>query len=144
VNGTDEADFASLLRRYRRAASLTQGQLAERAQMSTRAISDLERGVSKEPYRSTVEALAEALELDSDGVAAPKRAARRPTARSGVAACIGGTLPIETTPLLGREDDQRTVLQLLDRPLIRLVTLTGAGGVGKTRLALGAAREAQP
>jgi predicted ATPase/DNA-binding CsgD family transcriptional regulator len=45
-------------------------------------------------------------------------------------------LPIPLTPLVGREDDAAAVAVLLQRPEVRLVSLTGMGGVGKTRLAL--------
>ena len=51
-------------------------------------------------------------------------------------------LPIPTTAFLGREREQREVVELLDREDARLVTLTGPGGAGKTRLMLQAAAEA--
>src|SRR5438309_9546419 len=57
------ATFAALLRRYRREAGLTQEALAERASISLRAISDLERGVYRTPHRDTVQLVAEALGL---------------------------------------------------------------------------------
>jgi predicted ATPase len=44
-------------------------------------------------------------------------------------------LPAQTTPFVGRADERRALSELLDRPGCRLVTVTGPGGAGKTRLA---------
>jgi predicted ATPase len=48
-------------------------------------------------------------------------------------------LPASTTPLVGREHDVDEVVSLVERPEVRLVTLTGPGGIGKTRLAVAVA-----
>jgi transcriptional regulator with XRE-family HTH domain len=56
--------FASLLRRHRLAEGLSQEELAERAGLSRRGVSDLERGVKRSPHRDTILRLAGALGLD--------------------------------------------------------------------------------
>jgi predicted ATPase len=57
---------------------------------------------------------------------------------------LAGTLPVPATPLLGREREAAAVEDLVVREGVRLVTLTGPGGVGKTRLAVEAARRLGP
>src|SRR5574341_259778 len=45
-------------------------------------------------------------------------------------------LPVRLTPFVGRQADLERILALLQNPSVRLVTIVGAGGVGKTRLAI--------
>jgi transcriptional regulator with XRE-family HTH domain len=63
--------FGELLKRHRLAAGLTQEALAERAALSARAVSDLERGVNRAPRRDTVDLLTAALALSGRPADAP-------------------------------------------------------------------------
>ena len=53
----------------------------------------------------------------------------------------GTNLPVPATPFVGRQRELVEITQLLRRPELHLVTLSGPGGIGKTRLALHAAGE---
>ena len=135
--------FGDLLRHQRRAAGLSQEALAERAGISARGISDLERGVNRTPQRETVLLLAEALSLRGAERTAFDNAARRGASSSRLLAETAFdrhvTVPLPLTALLGRDAEVRRLTDLLRRPEVRLVTLIGPGGVGKTRLALAVA-----
>ena len=135
--------FSDVLRRYRMSAGMTQEELAERAGLSARGISDLERGRRSRPYFETVRLLASALELGDEDRAALFASARgtlvevpRPTIEEH-----STHLPSQLTSFVGRESERRIICEVLQRDTVRLVTLTGAGGVGKTRLALQIAAE---
>jgi predicted ATPase/DNA-binding XRE family transcriptional regulator len=128
--------FGALLKRYRMAAGLTQEALAERASLSTRAVSDLERGLSRAPRYDTLDLLTRAMNLEASQRATLFAAARPALAREDAKAAPLQVLPFPPTALLGREQEVAQALGLVRERGVRLLTVTGPGGVGKTRLAL--------
>jgi predicted ATPase/DNA-binding XRE family transcriptional regulator len=138
MSAADGSEFGTLLRRLRRDRELTQEELAERAGISVRTVSDLERGLSQAPYRGTINELAAALQLDpGDREALFHAGSRRrgPRPQPGSAKPVD-TLPGEFQPLVGRDQEVSKIARLLVQRGLRLLTLTGVGGVGKTRLAI--------
>ena len=134
----DPGAFGEVLRQLRTSATFSQEALAERAGLSLRGISDLERGVRRTPHLSTVRLLADALELspaDRKKLLAAARPGGLPeTEHAAFDRYV--PLPIPLTALLGREQELADLSALVRHADGRLVTLTGAGGTGKTRLAL--------
>lgn len=132
------ATFSELLRRHRRSARLTQEELAERAGLTPRGLRYLEQG-TRAPYPDTVRRLVAALELvDPDAVELIGAARAH---RAG-----GAVLPAPLPPhgdMIGRQVELAEALELLQRPR-GLLTITGPGGVGKTRFAIELAEAAAP
>jgi non-specific serine/threonine protein kinase len=122
------------------AAGLTQGMLAERAGLSERGVQDLERGVRQAPHADTVLRLADAMDLPDEDRAALHAAVGRPPAVAGGGK--GHNLPNELSSFVGRDDTVANVRSLLSTA--SLVTLTGLGGIGKSRLAVRVAAEMLP
>src|SRR5918994_2316445 len=135
------APFGALLRRYRRAAGLTHEALAERAGLGARTLSDLERGVSRAPRAATLRRLTDALGLPAEARAVLEAAARPQDGAPPTPAPLPAGPPVPLTGFVGRERELAAAGALLGRA--RLLTLTGPGGVGKTRLALELAWRAQ-
>ncbi|OLT13563.1 hypothetical protein BJF78_21825 [Pseudonocardia sp. CNS-139] len=119
--------LGALVRRHRTALGLTQEELAEAAGISARSLSDMERGITRTARRHTTAALADALRLSGEARRAFEDTARgRPAAAPAVP---------DAGALVGRDADLAAALGLLRTGGARLLTITGAGGVGKTSLA---------
>ena len=134
------APFGVQLKALREAAAFTQEELATIAGLSVHAVSALERGQRRRPHVETVRALSAALDLTGQTRDLLFASARAPAMAGAVDELRGASLPHALTPLRGRERDVRTLHEWLASPDVRLVTLLGPGGVGKTRLALELAR----
>jgi predicted ATPase/DNA-binding XRE family transcriptional regulator len=134
------ASFGAQLKTLREASGFTQEELATIAGLSVHAVSALERGERRRPHLDTVRALSAALDLNPpmrDALVASARPARHRAAADELRA---GSLPLPLTSLLGREHDLTLLRRWLAEPVVRLITVIGPGGVGKTRLALELAR----
>lgn len=150
VSVMGERAIGEQLRQHRTAAGLSQEELAERAGLTAKGIAAIERGRSRNPFPQTLRALADALGLGGAerarffGIAAGDDAPGCGPAR---AQSPRSTVPLRRLPgppptsLLGRGDAVAAVFEHLMAGG-RLVTLTGPGGVGKTRLALAVADQA--
>jgi len=132
--------FGAQLKALREAAGFTQEELATIAGLSVYAVSALERGERRRPQGETVRALSAALDLTAATRDALLASARAPAQNAAVDELSAVALPLALTVLLGREADVQTLRQWIADPTARLITLTGPGGVGKTRLALELAR----
>jgi predicted ATPase/DNA-binding XRE family transcriptional regulator len=141
--------FGTLLRRYRLAAGLSQEALAELARMSTNGIGALERGERLTPQRETLALLAQALRLDEaqrrtfEAAGAHPKVLRPTDGRASVnagslldeaATRTNSNLTLPLTSFVGRDAEIGEISALVRNQ--RLVTLTGTGGIGKTRIAL--------
>ncbi len=148
--------FGKWVKRRRKALDLTQQELAQRVGCSLATIIKIEAD-ERRPSRQIAELLAQVLDLPPDQHDLFLKIARQekgiphldtlpplpalPTASPPEQP--RSNLPTPLTPLIGREHEAAMIVQQLLDPSCRLLTLTGPGGVGKTRLALQAADKIQ-
>lgn len=153
-----ETSFGTWIRRRRKALDLTQEELGQRVGCSTSAIFKIESD-ERRPSRQLAELLANCLEIpedqralflkvarqekatDSLATVPPPAAAIEPAAQAAAPLPAARTnsasrLPVFPTQFIGREFEISIVANQLRDPACRLLTLTGPGGAGKTRLAL--------
>jgi transcriptional regulator with XRE-family HTH domain len=154
--------FGALLRRYRLSVGLTQQELAERATLSLRGVSDLERGIRRAPYVDTIDRLSAALELGPTDRAILRAAGRRRSRSMPLPSSerISRQLePMEAAgrqkptprahtglPFVGRQTELDALLAMLGAAREGnggLALVSGEPGIGKTRLVLEVAEHAQ-
>src|SRR4051794_21852998 len=142
----DELTFGQWLQRRRKALNLTQQQLGALAGCAAETIRKLEAD-TRRPSQDVADLLAGALQIPE----AERRTFRR-FARGDIAEILSPlpeavqlaprplhaptNLPVPPSALVGRTQEVASLMRLLERSDVRLVTLTGPGGVGKTRLSL--------
>lgn len=147
--------FGKWVRRRRKALDLTQEELAQRTGCSVSLVYKIEAD-GRRPSRQIAELLAEHLKIPLDQRDLFLRVARQekavdhldsltppPTPGAGPVSQSyqQPSLPLPLTSFIGREYELRAIFQQLQNPACHLLTLTGPGGVGKTRLALEAAHQ---
>jgi predicted ATPase/DNA-binding XRE family transcriptional regulator len=149
----DIPSFGAWLKRRRKALDLTQEALAQRVGCSVVSIRKFESDTQR-PSRQLAALLAARLQLPPEEHASFVRYARggldavpptlstliatipaRP-AKAATSAPAQSNLPTRLSSFIGREAEQRELRALLQRPEVRLLSLTGPGGAGKTSLAI--------
>lgn len=151
--------FGEWLREQRNKSKLSREALSKRAGCSAAMLRKIEEG-ERRPSVQTAELLAYALDVPTPeretfirvarGEWGTERLARissliRPPnlTQASSATAPRSNLPILPTPLIGRKAELAQLEQILRDPQARLLTLIGAGGIGKTRLAIEAASPLQ-
>lgn len=145
----DDPDFASFgewIKSRRKALDLTQAELAQRSGCSVFALRKIESG-ERRPSKQLAQLLAVALEMPETNQPVFIRVARGELSLERLRSSLPGTkpaspsptpvthhLPLSPTPLLGRESELAAMEKIFNESYCRLLTLTGVGGIGKTRL----------
>jgi predicted ATPase/DNA-binding XRE family transcriptional regulator len=145
--------FGEWVKKRRKGLDITQEELARRVGCSVSAVFKIEAG-QRRPSLQIAELLAEHLEIPQDQRAAFLKIARQQKSTAALDSIqpVSGlvqisarqnqdSLPLPASPIVGREHEIGMVIQQLRDSACRLLTLTGPGGVGKTRLALEVGRQ---
>lgn len=143
IEASQATEFSTLLRQFRSRARLTQNELAGLSAVSARTIRNLEAGRAVCPRPGTVRLLADGLRLGAEAQARLSLAAGLSPVGAALHAAQG-RLPdaaLDRDPY-GREHDLRLVLSHVHGDTSRMVSISGFGGVGKSRLAAALARAA--
>lgn len=148
--------FGTWVKRRRKALDITQNELAARVGCSPSLIFKIESD-ERRPSRQIAELLAQHLEIPSDQrdlflkIARQEKAIDELDSLSPLSVHQPDSpsprhpppLPFSPNPLVGREFELAEIARLIQDPHCRLLTLTGPGGIGKTRLALEVAHQIQ-
>lgn len=148
-----DLSFGNWVRKRRKALDLTQQELAKQVGCSASLVFKIESD-ERRPSRQIAQLLAEKLDIPADQRALFLKIARQEKSISSLDSIPPlsliepasppklnpGNLPVHPTPLVGREHEVNVIIRQLQEPACRLLTLTGPGGIGKTRLAIEAGR----
>lgn len=135
--------FGCWLKQRRKALDLTQADLADQVGCSVVTIRKIEADdlrPSKQISERLADGLAITLEERPTFLAFARRTAK-PLATLLADHVPNNNLPSQSTPFIGRENELALIYERLVDPACQLLTLVGAGGIGKTRLALQAATQ---
>jgi excisionase family DNA binding protein len=112
---------------------VTAREAAERAGVNERTV---RRAIARGDLPATRRRGTFAIDVDALDAWRARRDGAPASDRPGLGARHGDGIPEPVTALIGREREMATAIDMLRREDIRLLTLTGAGGIGKTRLGL--------
>jgi predicted ATPase/transcriptional regulator with XRE-family HTH domain len=145
--------FGEWIAQRRKMLDITQREFAARTNYALSTIKKIETG-ERRPSRELAASIASALRIPADKSALFVECARglrsvqalqsisttSPAQTEAAVVPLTVDLPPNSTPMIGRTVELAQIAELLNQPECRLLTLVGTGGVGKTRLALEAAR----